>query len=81
MPNVDAAFPALLAGGVAGTTVDLVLFPLDTIKTRLVTIFKDSNLGLDFGSRVGSEIFIRAFHLSLLGHLHRQPCSLLHMKA
>ncbi|XP_064131102.1 mitochondrial S-adenosylmethionine carrier protein isoform X5 [Loxodonta africana] len=26
---------SLLAGGVAGVTVDLVLFPLDTIKTRL----------------------------------------------
>lgn len=26
---------ALLAGGVAGTTVDLTLFPLDTLKTRL----------------------------------------------
>ena len=23
------------AGGIAGTTVDIVLFPLDTIKTRL----------------------------------------------
>ncbi|KKY32611.1 putative pet8 related protein [Diaporthe ampelina] len=26
---------ALLAGGIAGTTVDLALFPLDTLKTRL----------------------------------------------
>ena len=26
---------ALVAGGVAGTTVDLTLFPLDTLKTRL----------------------------------------------
>ncbi|RYC56954.1 hypothetical protein CHU98_g9258 [Xylaria longipes] len=26
---------ALLAGGIAGTTVDLSLFPLDTLKTRL----------------------------------------------
>ncbi|KAJ1627785.1 solute carrier family 25, member 26, isoform CRA_c [Pavlovales sp. CCMP2436] len=26
---------SLLAGGVAGTTVDVVLFPLDTLKTRL----------------------------------------------
>lgn len=26
---------ALLAGGIAGTTVDLTLFPLDTLKTRL----------------------------------------------
>ncbi len=25
----------LQAGGTAGTTVDLILFPLDTIKTRL----------------------------------------------
>jgi solute carrier family 25 S-adenosylmethionine transporter 26 len=25
----------LVAGGIAGTTVDVVLFPLDTIKTRL----------------------------------------------
>jgi hypothetical protein len=28
-------FTALLAGGCAGTSVDVALFPLDTIKTRL----------------------------------------------
>ncbi|CAH7687986.1 mitochondrial carrier protein PET [Phakopsora pachyrhizi] len=28
-------FNALIAGGIAGTTVDLVFYPLDTIKTRL----------------------------------------------
>ncbi|KAI1343790.1 mitochondrial carrier domain-containing protein [Xylariaceae sp. FL0016] len=33
-PN-PAFTTALLAGGVAGTTVDLSLFPLDTLKTRL----------------------------------------------
>ena len=26
---------ALLSGGIAGTTVDVALFPLDTLKTRL----------------------------------------------
>ena len=26
---------ALLSGGAAGTTVDIVLFPLDTLKTRM----------------------------------------------
>ena len=26
---------SLISGGIAGTTVDVALFPLDTIKTRL----------------------------------------------
>ena len=26
---------ALVAGGIAGTTVDVVMYPLDTLKTRL----------------------------------------------
>ncbi|KAI1300764.1 mitochondrial carrier domain-containing protein [Xylaria venustula] len=35
-PATNPAFTtALLAGGIAGTTVDLSLFPLDTLKTRL----------------------------------------------
>lgn len=32
---MDDSVKALLAGGIAGTTVDVVLFPLDTLKTRL----------------------------------------------
>jgi solute carrier family 25 S-adenosylmethionine transporter 26 len=36
MPNTSAPLAAcLLAGGIAGMAVDMVLFPLDTIKTRL----------------------------------------------
>ncbi|CAG9980671.1 unnamed protein product [Clonostachys byssicola] len=36
MPSAEPSFQtALLAGGLAGTTVDLSLFPLDTLKTRL----------------------------------------------
>ena len=35
----DVFLPSLLAGGVAGTTVDVALYPIDTIKTRLQ--FKD----------------------------------------
>jgi Mitochondrial carrier protein len=31
----DSFITGLLSGAVAGTTVDLVLFPLDTVKTRL----------------------------------------------
>ncbi|KAI0205781.1 mitochondrial carrier [Astrocystis sublimbata] len=35
-PSANPPFTAaLLAGGIAGTTVDLSLFPLDTLKTRL----------------------------------------------
>ncbi|KAI1495259.1 mitochondrial carrier [Biscogniauxia mediterranea] len=35
-PSTNPPFTtALLAGGIAGTTVDLSLFPLDTLKTRL----------------------------------------------
>ena len=35
-PSTSPTFThALLAGGIAGTTVDLSLFPLDTLKTRL----------------------------------------------
>ncbi|KAL7683025.1 putative mitochondrial carrier domain protein [Plasmopara halstedii] len=34
-PIVHGYFPALLGGAVAGTSVDIALFPLDTIKTRL----------------------------------------------
>jgi solute carrier family 25 (mitochondrial S-adenosylmethionine transporter), member 26 len=30
-----AFLTALIAGGMAGTTVDVALFPIDTIKTRL----------------------------------------------
>ncbi|KAK1639343.1 mitochondrial carrier domain-containing protein [Colletotrichum phormii] len=33
--NPPSFTTALLAGGIAGTTVDLTLFPLDTLKTRL----------------------------------------------
>lgn len=34
-PNNPPFTTALIAGGIAGTTVDLTLFPLDTLKTRL----------------------------------------------
>lgn len=34
-PSSPPFTTALLAGGIAGTTVDLTLFPLDTLKTRL----------------------------------------------
>uniref|UniRef100_A0A7G3AYV5 Putative s-adenosylmethionine carrier n=1 Tax=Lutzomyia longipalpis TaxID=7200 RepID=A0A7G3AYV5_LUTLO len=35
MTNSGIFFTSLLGGGVAGTVVDVVLFPVDTIKTRL----------------------------------------------
>ncbi|KAG8419319.1 S-adenosylmethionine transporter [Metarhizium acridum] len=35
MSNPPPFQSALLAGALAGTTVDLSLFPLDTLKTRL----------------------------------------------
>ena len=31
----DSFVTGLLSGAVAGTTVDLILYPLDTVKTRL----------------------------------------------
>ncbi|KAL8671537.1 MAG: hypothetical protein Q9168_003964 [Polycauliona sp. 1 TL-2023] len=34
-PNPSTFTPALLAGALAGTTVDLSLYPIDTLKTRL----------------------------------------------
>ena len=35
MPLSQATVVAVCSGGMAGITVDVVLFPLDTIKTRL----------------------------------------------
>jgi hypothetical protein len=35
MPKETSFTTALLSGGCAGTSVDVALFPLDTIKTRL----------------------------------------------
>eukprot|EP00934_Nitzschia_sp_Nitz4_P005956 Nitzschia sp. Nitz4//scaffold24_size164493//12274//13219//NITZ4_002305-RA/size164493-snap-gene-0.0-mRNA-1//1//CDS//3329544045//5946//frame0 len=34
-PNSPSFFTALVAGGMAGTSVDVALFPIDTLKTRL----------------------------------------------
>ena len=34
-PSSAPALVSLVSGGVAGITVDVVLFPLDTIKTRM----------------------------------------------
>lgn len=36
-------FIATLAGGIAGTSIDLVLFPVDSIKTRLQASHSDKN--------------------------------------
>jgi len=36
MSGTEASFlTSLMAGGMAGTAVDVFLFPLDTVKTRL----------------------------------------------
>ena len=35
MPKEDSFFASLVAGGCAGTAVDVTLFPIDTVKTRL----------------------------------------------
>ena len=34
-PQTPAFLTALVAGGLAGTSVDVALFPIDTLKTRL----------------------------------------------
>ncbi|BFZ12693.1 hypothetical protein BsWGS_15732 [Bradybaena similaris] len=63
---------ALLAGGAAGTAVDVILFPLDTIKTRLQSeagFFKSGGvrgiysglLSAALGSAPGAALFFTAY--------------------
>lgn len=65
---------ALLAGGIAGTSVDVALYPLDTIKTRLQSangflrsgIFRGIYAGLGsavVGSAPGAAVFFATYEL------------------
>jgi solute carrier family 25 S-adenosylmethionine transporter 26 len=66
---------SLLSGGVAGTTVDVALFPLDTIKTRLQSPqgfikaggFKGIYKGLSAaaaGSAPGASLFFATYEMA-----------------
>lgn len=75
MVNYDDAIRALLSGAVAGLTVDLSLYPLDTIKTRLQSkegfkaaggfrhIYKGMS-SMALGSAPGSGLFFITYNAS-----------------
>lgn len=75
MANYDDAIRALLAGAAAGLSVDLSLYPLDTIKTRLQSKegfkaaggFKHIYRGMSsiaLGSAPGSALFFVIYNTS-----------------
>ncbi|CAG5121284.1 unnamed protein product [Candidula unifasciata] len=86
---------ALLAGGAAGTSVDVILFPLDTIKTRLQSeagFFKSGGvrgiysglLSAALGSAPGAALFFTAYESTkklFSGHFSKQFESVGHMTA
>lgn len=68
-------FVSLLSGGIAGTTVDVALYPLDTIKTRLQSPqgflkaggFSGVYKGLSaaaVGSAPGAALFFSTYEMS-----------------
>lgn len=68
-------FLSLVSGGIAGTTVDVALYPLDTIKTRLQSSqgflkaggFKGVYRGLSItavGSAPGAALFFSSYEKS-----------------
>ena len=75
MPDGPTFLTSLLAGGVAGTTTDVALFPLDTIKTRMQSPqgflksggFRGVYKGLSaaaVGSAPGAAIFFSTYEMS-----------------
>lgn len=76
MENKQPSFlTSLICGGIAGTTVDVALFPLDTIKTRLQSsqgFLKSGGLtgvyrGLSItavGSAPGAAMFFSSYEMS-----------------
>ncbi|OQR97073.1 S-adenosylmethionine mitochondrial carrier protein [Achlya hypogyna] len=74
-PASKSFFTSLIAGGIAGTSVDVALFPLDTIKTRLQSSqgfikaggFKGVYKGLSAaaaGSAPGAALFFSTYEMS-----------------
>jgi len=72
--KVVSFYVSLLAGGIAGTTVDVALFPLDTIKTRIQSAkgfnasggFKGVYKGLGavtLGSAPGAALFFSTYEM------------------
>eukprot|EP01036_Dinobryon_divergens_P043671 gene43671-58170_t len=86
---------SLLSGGFAGTSVDVALYPLDTIKTRLQSAegfwktggFRGVYKGLGIaaiGSSPGAALFFCTYEMSkqYLGHNHSNiPLPVIHMIA
>lgn len=84
---------ALIAGGLAGTSVDVTLFPLDTIKTRLQAPggflnaggFRGIYNGLGaaaLGSAPGAALFFSTYEtMKVLLATGDQPDAILHMTA
>ncbi|KAJ1427071.1 mitochondrial substrate carrier [Ochromonadaceae sp. CCMP2298] len=83
---------ALISGGIAGTSVDVALYPLDTIKTRLQSSrgfikaggFAGVYKGLSaaaVGSAPGAALFFSTYEM-MKGQLHgRLPEPMVHMMA
>ncbi|POM68615.1 Mitochondrial substrate carrier, partial [Phytophthora palmivora] len=95
-PPERGFFPALLGGAVAGTSVDIALFPLDTIKTRLQSAhgffkaggFRGVYSGLSAaaaGSAPGGALFFSTYETSktLIGVVapNQKHSPLVHMAA
>lgn len=75
--NATPFFTALVCGGLAGTSVDVALFPIDTLKTRLQSPqgfltaggFRGIYNGLGaaaIGSAPGAALFFSTYEVSII---------------
>jgi hypothetical protein len=82
--NHTSFFTALVAGGMAGTSVDVALFPIDTLKTRLQSPqgflkaggFKGIYNGLGaaaVGSAPGAALFFSTYEVRELDRGKGEP--------
>ena len=93
--STSPSFPtALIAGGLAGTSVDVALFPIDTLKTRMQSPqgfikaggFRGIYNGLGaaaIGSAPGAALFFSSYEVSLfkiLAKLRREQQKIINCK-